>query len=190
MVVSSLSRLVSPPFRRLFGVSLVVPSLSCPAYSLVPAHFPLSSSHGRLPQNFQTSSAAFPAKFCPRCGDRFCQGQTRTRTLSGVKGRAPGATPNGGDIVIPDGSLFPGNLDPLGGEAASPSDSERGPYLHLTSLIIFLPHHHRHPSALGVISRSFGDRQCCASRATSCVAGVPSSGLVLSPQTPTLGYPY
>src|SRR5712691_5300811 len=70
---------------------------------------------------------------------------TRIRTLSGVKGRAPGAVVNEEDIVIPDGSFFPLNLDPQGGERASPSDSERGPYLLLiSSLIIFLPHHRRH----------------------------------------------
>jgi len=74
--------------------------------------------------------------------------RTHTRTLSGVKGRALGAVVNEEEIVIPDGSFFPLNLDPHGGEPASPSDSERGLYLlHLSSLIIFLPHHHRHHSS-------------------------------------------
>ena len=71
--------------------------------------------------------------------------KTHTHTLSGVKGRAPwapSAVINEEEIVIPDGSFFPLNLDPHGGESASPSDSERGPsLLHLSSLIIFLPHH-------------------------------------------------
>jgi len=71
--------------------------------------------------------------------------KTHTHTLSGVKGRAPwapGAVINKEEIVIPDGSFFPLNLDPHGSESASPSDSERGPsLLHLSSLIIFLPHH-------------------------------------------------
>jgi len=37
---------------------------------------------------------------------------------------------------------------PFGGEPASQSDSERGSYLHLSSLIIILLRHHRHQSFL------------------------------------------
>ena len=49
----------------------------------------------------------FQPKFCPRCGDRSRQqGQTRTRILSIVKSRAPGAVPNEKYIVIPAGSFF------------------------------------------------------------------------------------
>jgi len=74
--------------------------------------------------------------------------KTRTGTLSGIKGRAPGAVVNKEEIIIHDGSFFPLNLDPHSGEPASLSDSERGPYLlHLSSLIIFLPHHHCHHSS-------------------------------------------
>jgi len=52
----------------------------------------------------------------------------------------------GEDIIISYGTFFPLNLDPLGSEPASPSGSEQGPYLHLSSLITFLPHHHHYPS--------------------------------------------
>jgi len=65
--------------------------------------------------------------------------KTHTRTLSGVKGWAPwapGAVVNEEEIVIPDGSFFPLNLDPHGSKSTSLSDSERGPsLLHLSSLI-------------------------------------------------------
>ena len=71
--------------------------------------------------------------------------KTHTHTLSGIKGRAPwapGAIVNEEEIVIPDSSFFPLNLNPHSGESASPSDSEQGlSLLHLSSLIIFLPHH-------------------------------------------------
>ena len=103
----------------------------------------LSDEFGRVSSRNSTRGAVtVPVK-----KDRNVE-KTRTRTLSGVKGRAPGAVVNEEEIVIPDGSFFPLNLDPHGGEPASPSDSERGPYiLQLSSLIIFLPHHHRHDSS-------------------------------------------
>jgi len=113
--------------------------------------------------------------------------------MSGVKGRAPGAVPNEEDIVIPDASFFPLNLNPLGGEPASPSDSERGPYLPFSSFVIFLRHHHRHPSFSKRWARSRAVLEIINAlpRAPpSRVSGVPSSSLVLSPQTPNLGYPY
>src|SRR5712691_9092775 len=40
--------------------------------------------------------------------------------------------------------------------------------------------------AVGTISHGFGDRKCCTQAPPLRVAGVPSSGLVLSPQTPIL----
>jgi len=40
--------------------------------------------------------------------------------MSGIKGRAPGAVVNEEEIVIPDGSVFPLNLDPHGGELQAP----------------------------------------------------------------------
>jgi hypothetical protein len=61
--------------------------------------------------------------------------KTRGRTMSGVKGRVPGAVLNEEEIVIPGGVVFPLNLGPLGSRPASPSDSERGPYLLKTSLL-------------------------------------------------------
>jgi len=102
----------------------------------------LSDEFGRVSSRNSTRAVVtIPVK------DRNVE-KTRTRTLSGVKGRAPGAVVNEEEIVIPDGSFFPLNLNPHGGEPASPSDSERGPYiLQLSSLIIFLPHHHRHDSS-------------------------------------------
>ncbi len=70
-------------------------------------------------------------------------GSARARLLL----RAPGAVVNEEEIVILDSSFFPLNLDPQGGKHASLSDSEWGPYLlHISSLIIFLPHHRRHHS--------------------------------------------
>jgi len=119
--------------------------------------------------------------------------KTRIHTLSGVKGRAPGAVPNEEEIVIPGGSFSPLNLDPLGGDLASLSDSERGPYLHLSSFIIFLPHHHRHPTFSKRWARSravLGIVNAVPRAPQSRVAGLPSSGLVLSPPTPNLGRPY
>ncbi|KAI9507647.1 hypothetical protein F5148DRAFT_1306912 [Russula earlei] len=50
----------------------------------------------------------------------------RTRTLSAVKGRAPGLVLAEEEPVIPDGSFFPLNLDPPSGDPSSISDSERG----------------------------------------------------------------
>ena len=97
----------------------------------------LSDEFGRV----SSRNSARGAVTVPVKKDRNVE-KTRTRTLSGVKGRAPSTVPNEEEIVIPDGSFFPLNLDPLGGEPASPSDSERGPYLHFTSFIIFPPHHH------------------------------------------------
>ncbi|KAI9451905.1 hypothetical protein F5148DRAFT_1237961 [Russula earlei] len=49
----------------------------------------------------------------------------RTRTLSAVKGRAPGLVLAEEEPVIPDGSFFPLNLDPPSGDPSSISDSER-----------------------------------------------------------------
>jgi len=63
--------------------------------------------------------------------------KTHTHTLSSVKGWAPwapGAVVNEEEIVIPNGSFFPLNLNLHGGKSASPSDSEWGPsLLHLSS---------------------------------------------------------
>jgi len=86
--------------------------------------------------------------------------KTRSHTLSGVKGRAPGAVPNKEEIIIPGGSFSPLNLDPLGGDLASPSDSERG---SVPSPLFF--HYLSPPSsssshileALGAILPFFGD---------------------------------
>ncbi|KAH9987661.1 hypothetical protein BJV74DRAFT_978753 [Russula compacta] len=51
--------------------------------------------------------------------------KTRTRTLSAAKGRAPGPILPEEELIIPDGSFFPLNLDPPGGDhLASPSGSE------------------------------------------------------------------
>jgi len=117
--------------------------------------------------------------------------KTRTRTL----GRAPGAVVNEEAMVIPDCSFFPLNLDPHGGEPASPSDSERGPYiLQLSSFIIFLPHHHRH--------HSFSKRWARSAAVLEIVNAVPGRGAtvafrwcaLIGPRafapTPNRGYPY
>ena len=143
----SRSHLVSPrfcpffPFRPLFGRPVpLMPSLFSRSRT-TPSPLKsqknsteLSDEFGRVSSRNSTRGAVtVPVK-----KDRNVE-KTRIRTLSGVKGRAPGPAPNEEEIVIPDGSFFPLNLDPLGGEPASPSDSERGPYLHLSSLIIFLP---------------------------------------------------
>ena len=102
----------------------------------------LSDEFGRVSSRSSTRSAVT----LPVRNDTNVE-KTRSRTLGGVKGRASGAVANEEEIVVPDCSLFPLNIDPDGGEPASPSDSERGPYLlHLSSLITFLPHHHRHHS--------------------------------------------
>jgi hypothetical protein len=61
--------------------------------------------------------------------------KTRTRTLSAAKGRAPGPLVNDEEPVIPDGSFFPLNLDPPGGDPPGHSESERGSYfLFITGL--------------------------------------------------------
>jgi len=94
------------PFRPLFGGPVPpMPSLFSPSCT----HNYLSS---QVTEDFHRTVRRvwprFQPKFCPRCGDRSRQeGQARTRTLSGVKGTAPSAVPNEGDIVIPDGSFFP-----------------------------------------------------------------------------------
>jgi hypothetical protein len=171
-------------------LSLVAASLSCPAYSFISAQktsTELSDEFGRV----SSRNSARGAVTVPVKKDRNVE-KTRTRTLSGVKGGATGAVLNEEEVVISDGGLSPLNLDPLSGELASPSDSERGPYLHLSSLIIFLPHHHRHPSfpKRSVRSRAVLEVVNAVPRVPpSRVAGVPSSGLMLSPQTPNLGYP-
>ena len=59
--------------------------------------------------------------------------------MTSVKGRVPGAVLNEEEMVIPDGSFLPPNLDLLDSEPASTSVSERDPYLHLSSLIISPP---------------------------------------------------
>jgi hypothetical protein len=107
----------------------------------------LSFPHRSLPQNFSDEFGRVSRQNSDHgvvtvlVKDRIVE-KTRTRTLSGVKGGASGAVLNEEEIAIPDGSFF--NLGPLGGEPASPSESDRGPYLHLSSLIISLPHHHNH----------------------------------------------
>jgi Domain of unknown function (DUF1708) len=152
-----------PPFGRLVPL---MPSLfsrsrttSSPLRSQKPST-ELSDEFGRVSSRNSTRGAVtVPVK-----KDKNVE-KTRTRTLSGVKGRAPGPVVNEEEVVIPDGSFFPLNLDPHGGEPASPSDAERGPYLlHLPSLVIFPPSSSSSlfVEALGAISRSFGDRQCCA----------------------------
>jgi hypothetical protein len=59
----------------------------------------------------------------------------RIRTLSAAKGRAPGIVSNDDDPLIPDGSFFPLNLDPLR-DGAGASDSERG--ASSLSILIYL----------------------------------------------------
>ena len=80
-------------------LSLVVPFLSCPSI--------LSFPHRSLPQNFQTSLAASSAEILSAVQSTFLSRRTgmskkaRTRALSGVKGRGPGAVPGEGEIGIP-----------------------------------------------------------------------------------------
>lgn len=196
----SRSHLVSPrfcpffPFRPLFGRPVpLMPSLFSRSRT-TPSPLKSQKTSTELSDEFgrvSSRNSARGAVTVPVKKDRNVE-KTRTRTLSGVKGRAPGPVPNEEEIVIPDGSFFPLNLDPLGGEPASPSDSERGPYLHLSSFIIFLPHRHRHPSfpKRSVRSRAVLEIVHAVPWAPpSRVAGVPSSGLMLSPRTPNLGYP-
>src|SRR6266581_4840363 len=99
-----------------------MPSLSCPAYSFVPAQLPLLSSNRSLPQNFQTSFAVFQAQILPTVQSPF---PSRRTGMSKRPAPSPGAVVNEEEVVIPNGSFFPLNLDPHGGETASPSDSER-----------------------------------------------------------------
>ena len=89
--------------------------------------------------------------------------KTRTRTLSAAKGRAPGPLLEE-DPVIPDGSFFPLNLDPLG-DPAGHSDAERGLSHRSLSPLLYAPLHRGFHLPPAVISRvfRFGDRQCCAS---------------------------
>jgi len=115
----------------------------------------LSDKFGRVSsRNSTRSMVTVPVKT-----DRNVE-KTCSHTLSGVKGRAPGAVPNEEEIVIPGGSFSPLNLDPLGGDLASLSDSERG---SVPSPLFF--HYLSPPSsssshileALGAILRCFGD---------------------------------
>ena len=98
-------------------------------------------------------------------------------------------SPTKEDIIIFYGTFSPLNLDPLGGgEPASLLDPEQGPYLHLSSLIIFLPHHHRHHS----FSKHWVRPHVVLDIVNAVphvpllrVTGVPSLGLVLQPKPPT-----
>jgi hypothetical protein len=158
------------------------PVLSYLAYSLVHAQkssIELSGEFGRVSnQNSARGAVVVPVK-----KDRNVE-RTRSRTLSGVIGRAPGAVPKEEEIVIPDGSFPPLNFGPLGGEPARPSDSERGLYLHLSCLIIFFPIVIVIPKALGAISRSFGDRQYCAPGTTVACGWSTLTGLRVFASTP------
>jgi len=92
-----------------------------PFFPLSTALWPSRPSHAQpilsFPHNSQVTEdfhrtlrrvwPCFQPKFCPRCGDRSRQqGQTRTRILSIVKSKAPGAVINEKDIVIPAGIFF------------------------------------------------------------------------------------
>ena len=124
------------PFRPLFGRPVpLMPSLFSRSRT-TPSPLKSQKTSTELSDEFgrvSSRNSARGAVTVPVKKDRNVE-KTRTRTLSGVKGRAPSAIPNEEEIIIPDGSFFPLNLDPLGGEPASPSDSERGSYLHLSSL--------------------------------------------------------
>jgi hypothetical protein len=77
--------------------------------------------------------------------------KTRTRTLSAVKGRAPGPILNEEEPVIPDGSFFPLNLDLPSADPVNQSESEQGSYFIIFSLplVLFtfssLHNHHTFP---------------------------------------------
>ena len=186
-------------FSRFFPPFSTALCSSCPSHAQPIPSFPHSSqvtedfcrTFRRVWSCFQPKSTR-GAVTVPVNKDRNVE-KTRTLTLS-VKGRAPGAVPNEGEIVIPDGSFFPLNLDPLGGEPASPSDSEQGPYLHLFSFIIFLPHHHRHHPSFSKRWARFRAAleivNAVPRTPPSRVTGLSSLGLVLSSQTPNLGHPY
>ena len=64
--------------------------------------------------------------------------KTRTRTLSAVKGRAPGPIHNEDEPVIPDGSFFPLHLDLPSADPANQSESEPGSYFIILSLSLVL----------------------------------------------------
>ena len=150
-----------------------------------------------LPQNFHEFVCSSRRNFAcsavtvPIRKDRDVE-KTCSRALSSIKGTTPGAVLNEEEVINSDASFLLLNLGPLDGEPASRTNSERGLYLHLSSLIIFLPHH-----ILVPLSRSarpdptqFGRLlTVCSCVPPSHVAGVPSWSLVLSPQTPNLGFP-
>ena len=152
--------------------------------------------HTSLPKNLQTNLTPFPAEILPRSAvhvpirkDRDIE-KTRTRTLSSVKGTASSADPNEEDIINPDVSFFL-NLGPLDGESASPTDSDRGPYIHPSSLITLLSNNIVIPlsrSARRDPTQFWGLSMVCTCAPPSRVACVPSSSLMPSPQPQTL-YP-
>jgi hypothetical protein len=191
------------PFHHVISFKYTLPNVvSLPMQTLFGRPVPLIPSlFSRLRTEvfqriFRRVWPRFQPKFCPRRdgrsrqeGQEYRKEMTRTRTLSGVKGRAPGAVPNEEEILTPDKGFPPLKLGPRGGESASQLDSEWGLYLHLSSLIIFLPHHRRYPSFSKRWARSrvvLKIVNAVPHAPPSHVAGVPSSGLVFLPQTPNL----
>jgi hypothetical protein len=95
-----------------------------------------SDQFGRV-SSWNSATVAVPATV-PAKKDRNVP--EKTRTVSAAKGRA-GPLLSDEEPVIPDGSFFPLNLDPPGGDpATSSSDSEPGPHLYLV-LRPFQPTH-------------------------------------------------
>src|ERR1700677_4877481 len=95
-------------------------STSTPIKALKPQG-DVSDEFGRVPSRASArGTATVPAK-----KDKI-QEKTRIRTLSSPKTRPPGAVVHEEEPLIPDGSFFPLNLDPLPSDPASLSDSERG----------------------------------------------------------------
>jgi len=131
-----------PPMPSLFSRSRTTSSpLKLPKPSTDP-----SDEFGRVASR---GSARVPATVPAAKKERNVE-KPRTRTLSAAKGRAPGLPLNEEEPVIPDGSFFPLNLDPPSADAASPSESERGPYYLTLS-----PSYQSFPKRRGIGTSSF-----------------------------------
>jgi hypothetical protein len=185
------------PFDR----PLVIPSLSFQLILSFPYNFLSSQVTEAFHRTFRRVWPRFQPKFYSQRGDRSRQeGQECRKDLHPHPERYQGQ----GTCVPPStkkrsssptAAFFPLNLDPHGGDPASPSDPERGSYLlHLSSLILILPHHHRHHSL---------SKRWARSRVVLEIANnVPGRGTTVACRwcaligsrafapNPNLGYPY
>ena len=132
------------------GVSrLLMSVLAFPCHTcfLVPVQRTLSSSIELSDEFGHVSVRTVGTGLSTSKKDRNLE-KTRTRTLNTVKGKTPRPIHNEDAPVIPEGNLFPLNLDPPSTNPVSQSGSERGAYYLIRSspsplpfLILFIFSH-------------------------------------------------